>query len=637
MALPLFDDGDSDVEDISKMEIDHEFARRFEYNKRREDLQRLEELKKRGEISDSSEEEEEEEEEDDDVIGSKKTDIQFYDAIVRVKKNDPAIYQKDSKLYSSGDEEEEEEEEGEEGEEEEEEKKKKKPKAKKERPLYIKDVVAKQLLEEGPEFEDDGLSRTGKALSKSYVEEQEENKRAFLEAAKETLGFDEEDLFKEKKTAREQTMDDDEGKIQNKLDEYFGEDANLDENEMFLKNFFLNKMWIGKEKDNKPLDVELLAVSDEEDELEKQDKYESEYNFRYEEGAGDRVLGHSRVTEGSVRKKTNARKLQRKSKEERMTQAEFERKEEVKRLKNLKKKEIQEKLEQIRKIAGIAEGGHCTLDEDDLEEEFDPEEYDRKMKEVFDPGYYDADDVDPGFGSGHDDDLEKPDFDKEDELLGLPKGWVDGDSMEGFSAARKRSLKRKTEVKDEEEGEAEEEVKQEEGELLLESKRKRKRKISLREKVELEKELEEYYKLDYEGAIGDLKTRFKYRSVPANGYGLSAEEILTSDDKELNQYVSLKKIAPYREDEWKVSRQKIYQQKMKKMLLLRGEKIERKIAKKQSSNGSASTESGKKSQDEESRRSRRRRRQAEIKLSQSRLMAYGKISIPRKSKNHKKH
>ncbi|KAL0928348.1 hypothetical protein M5K25_000225 [Dendrobium thyrsiflorum] len=45
-------------------------------------------------------------------------------------------------------------------------------------------------------------------------------------------------------------------------------------------------------------------------------------------------------TQGSVRKKSCSRMTQRKSKEERMVQAEFQRKEELKHLKNLKKKEI---------------------------------------------------------------------------------------------------------------------------------------------------------------------------------------------------------------------------------------------------------------------------------------------------------
>ena len=53
--------------------------------------------------------------------------------------------------------------------------------------------------------------------------------------------------------------------------------------------------------------------------------------------------------------------------------------------------------------------------------------------------------------------------------------------------------------------------------------------------------------MDYEGMIGDTTTRFKYRQVSKNNFGLSAEEILQATDKELNMYVGLRKLAPYRE------------------------------------------------------------------------------------------
>ncbi|KAA8538509.1 hypothetical protein F0562_028120 [Nyssa sinensis] len=400
MGLKLFDgsDGsDDEVGDISKIKINKEFARRYEHNKKREDLQRLEELKKKGLVQDSDSDSESDESSDEfqeDLVNSSKRDLEFFNALIKVKNQDPVLTDKDGKLFESETEDENEEEE-EEGEEE-----GRGKRGKKEKPMYLKDVAAKHLMEEGPEFED----TEEKLGMKSYPEEQEELRKAFLDAADEALDGEDGEFLKEKESKNGADQDDnDDGEIQKKLDQYFGEDDNLDENEKFLKDYFRNKMWIDDTKGDKRLDDEGFGFSEDEDEIEKQEAYEREYNFRYEENAGDRVLGHSRVVEDSVRKKTNARKLQRKRKEERMALAEAERKEELKHLKNLKKKEMNEKLRKIRETAGIVDGA-CLLNEDDLEEEFDPEEYDRKMKEAFNDDYYDANDVDPEFGSDSDED-----------------------------------------------------------------------------------------------------------------------------------------------------------------------------------------------------------------------------------------
>ena len=45
-------------------------------------------------------------------------------------------------------------------------------------------------------------------------------------------------------------------------------------------------------------------------------------------------------------------------------------------------------------------------------------------------------------------------------------------------------------------------------------------------------------------------------------YGLSDEQILFGDDKELNKYISVKKMAPYKEDQMKL-RNNIFKKKIK--------------------------------------------------------------------------
>lgn len=625
--MKLFDDDDaSSEEDISKIEINKEFARRYEHNKKREDLMRLEELKKRGLAGDEDSDESSDEDSDASELANPKKDLQFLNALIRVKNRDPVIKEKEVKFFDENDVIEE--------------NKGKETKGKKGKPMYLKDVVAKQLIEEGPEFDADLV---GVAV-KSYAEEQEELRRGLVAAAEKAMDEvdDDGDLFKVKESGNEVEEDDDVVEVEKKLDEYFGKDDNLDENEVFLKKYFRNRMWVGEDEGGKVPGEEGLELSDDEVAIEEQEDYEKRFNFRFEENAGDRILGHSRVVEGSVRKKNNARKAQRERKEEREAEAERERKEELKRLKNLKKKEMREKLMKIKETAGVEGDWVCPLDEDDLEDEFDPEEHDRKMRESFNDEYYGADDVDPEFGSDEEEDkgLKKPDFDKEDELLGLEKGWDEiSSSRDGFLAAREKQLKRKAENEQylEKMVEGEEEGATEEG-----GKRKKKKKMSKLAKEILEKELEEYYKLDYEDTIGDLKTRFKYREVGPKRYGLSTEEILALDDKELNQYVSIKKLAPYREKEWKVDRSKVLSQKQRNKLLLKGEKLDdqnRKDEKKR-----RKSEENKPDDDDVdingdtsnlSRNKRRKLREAEYKLSNSRLMAYGKI--PSSSKSKKKH
>ncbi|KAG8389742.1 hypothetical protein BUALT_Bualt01G0010300 [Buddleja alternifolia] len=398
--LELFgDDGDSPNGDVSKIEINREFAKRYEHNKKREELQRYEELKKKGRVDDSDSGSSSEEE-DELIKPSKKIDFEFFDALIKIKNQDPILRNKDSKLFNSdsGNENES----GSESEKREYENNNKK----KIKPMYLKDIVAKQLIEDGPEFDDEEMENGGdeemKNRVKSYSEEQEEFRREFLEAVEEEEENDEDgDFLKVKNGGSKEgeEEEDNEDEIGEKLDDYFGEDEELDKDTMFLKDYFRNRRWIddGRSK-----------------------------NIEFEENAGDRVTGHSRKVGGSARKKENARKSQRERKEERMTQAQFEQKEELKRLKNLKKKEINEKLEKIKEGADV--GG------------IDPEEYGRKMNEAFGDRYYKTEDVDPGFGSDDNEDgdgLEKPDFDKEDDLLGLWKGW---DELKRLKNLKKREI-----------------------------------------------------------------------------------------------------------------------------------------------------------------------------------------------------
>jgi protein KRI1 len=66
------------------------------------------------------------------------------------------------------------------------------------------------------------------------------------------------------------------------------------------------------------------------------------------------------------------------------------------------------------------------------------------------------------------------------------------------------------------------------------------------EETDPKKLMESIYKLDYEDIVAGIPCRFKYKQVEPEDFGLNAEDVLFADDAELNKYVGLKKLAPYR-------------------------------------------------------------------------------------------
>jgi len=523
-------------DDEAGFTINKKYAKRFVEKNRRDDFFRAKEKGIMvGESSDSEEEDE---------VGDALTpqlDLDIIKTISMIRKKDSRIYKPDFNAFQEDDKPDDQEDE----------------KKKKEKPVRYKDMVRKEALKraEKDSVSGDESSEEDEPVKGTYVESQKQLKKAFQAAVSDEEDEEDNILTLKKKTAEETKRENEEFK--HYLKELEEEDKKVatrnskqdidlmesmfreppkDENETFLRKFILNRGWVNKDGQDNFEDGE---EEDDFDAVEEADEYEAKYNFRFEEpGAGD-IVAHPRKDETSVRRKENARKRQRLEKKKRKEEEKRARLEELRRLKNMKREELVSRIEKTVKAAGIRDTTHVAFRPEDLEKDFDPDEWDKKMNQTFNEDYYEEDD-----GEFDEEMLKKvKEINQEDD------GELDDDDEGGEGNI----------VEHNEEEEEEEEVI--ESKTKKRSRKKRKRNGILVQNGEEDgeegdvllgdKELNELYKLDYEDVIGgNIKTRFRYRQVKPDSYGLSTEEILLADARTLNSFVSLKQFAPYKDDEF---------------------------------------------------------------------------------------
>ena len=517
-----------------------------QHNKKREELHRLKERYPeqaarmeakhrrdgfkgtRTKAQSGSEEEDDSSSTEDEEIGiiPAKTEAQILDTLHKIKSKDISIYDSQAKFYSSSDDDDEEEEE----EEEEKEKQVERLGSKQKKAIYLKDVTYQQALS-GAAFSEEDDDEDDHSLQPTYIEEQKKLKEDLLNAL-EDAGHAGEEFFLNK--TKEKSGDPehrggsmDEARIQDLLDKYFGEEeAALDEGDRFLKQYILKKGWVDKDSaEGSDEEGEEDHPDTDEDEayLKAADNYEHAYNFRYEEPGAERIITHPRTTDGIVRKEDDRRKKKRQEKKERLAAEEDKRRSELRRLKNLKKQEIEERLQEIGQVAGAAAPPPEALDAL-LAGDFDPEEYDKAMAAAFDDSYYDEAEADES------EDLLDEEFEKELEKMAKYESDDDEDEHPHPEKAHLSTFSKLQKTLPQSASDS-----------------------ASRSREDILRLLEEYYKLEYEDVVGGVPTRFRYRQVPAQDFGLRADDILTMDEKELNQIIGLKRLAPYRED-WQKQR-----------------------------------------------------------------------------------
>ncbi|KAI0262233.1 KRI1-like family C-terminal-domain-containing protein [Gloeopeniophorella convolvens] len=279
------------------------------------------------------------------------------------------------------------------------------------------------------------------------------------------------------------------------------------------------------------------------------ERFESSYNFRFEEPDAAHIPAFPRAVE-SVRRPSEHAERRREARERRRERKEAEktqRREEVKRLKGLKTREMRAKLERIGKEGGWADSQ--ALEALDVDGDWDADAYDRQMAAV----------LAETEGGADDDDDEKPAWDDDVDIGDIvpPSGGNgDGEGRRAADAKERKKAKKKEKKKKKRGGEdggaggidtddmdADADAAHEGGaawdEMEWDGTEEMRKRV-------LDQYMEELYGLEFNDMVAGMPTRFRYVPVEGASFALTPAEILLADDKDLNEYVGLKKLAPYR-------------------------------------------------------------------------------------------
>ena len=168
------------------------------------------------------------------------------------------------------------------------------------------------------------------------------------------------------------------------LEQIWGDDKKLSKNERFLRNYILSEGWL--DKNTTGLNKNLLLIDKEDEENDdKFDEFENKYNHRFEEEGGANITTYQRNID-SYRHKDDTRATKRKEHEKRKEEEKKKFKEEKKKKKLKQAEEIKEKINKLEKIAGTEKIGELL--EEFENKDFNMDEFDQKMNEIFDKEYY---------------------------------------------------------------------------------------------------------------------------------------------------------------------------------------------------------------------------------------------------------
>lgn len=547
--LKIFDnDSGSESEDGGvSLKVNEEYARRFEYNKKREEKQRLED--KYGKSTaingdDGSETDSEDGVSEDDAgeFATEALDDEIAATLNAIRSKDPRVYDKSATFYRAIDDAEAD----------------VPVKDKKEKAVTLRDYHTKNLLEGKFSVEDDE-----EVQPKPYNQEVAEAKQQLLNQTQAADSDDsEEDDFMIAKPKPEKS-----NKSKVKITEKDVEEADNDPDN-FLSNFLAARAWVPTGDTKwKPLE------SDNESDEERADAYEDEYNMYFEDpnDQNSSLMTYARDAVASTtvrREESNSRKKAREAARRKREAEKNQKEQDLARLRKLKVDEMEEKVKQIRKIGGLT-GRDFNVSEwaDVLEGDWSDEQWDAEMRKRFGESYYQEEDAGEDFGSEDEgaskkkskkpkkpkfsDDIDIkdliPDFDDEEETSNIPF-TLSSDEEDAVPNAEEDEDEDE-EISRQKSSKSSKQRKQERAEAKSAARRDRRLIENLvDDSLQYEKSL---------AAKAKAPTRFHYRETSPTTFGLTPRDILLASDSQLNEFAGLKKLASFR-DETKKRKDKKY-------------------------------------------------------------------------------
>jgi len=548
------DDGGARLAPSATLKINEEYARRFEHNKKREELHRLQEkYKSTGTDDQGSESSSEGEDEDDDAhLVTEDLEAEISATLQAIKNKDPRIYDKNTVFYKPFDPE------------------KDAPKENKEKPVFLRDYHRERYLSGDVGADDETADKP-----KSYVQEQAELKKSIVSefhAAVEDEEWSDDDAFLKPVKRTEETP------VENgihpsraaaiQLTEV--DVANADKNpEEFLSKFMASKSWAPAEGSK----WQAFESDEGEDDPDIADEIEHAYNIRFEDPTKSneilKTYSRNLAATKSVRKEElTGRKRQRALERERKQAEKREREEERGRLRRLKIEEASEKLNKIKQAAGL--GGKALQDEDwvqFLAEDWSDNRWEEEMKKRFGDDYYaqedadmsvdEAEDSEEGSGSKKKKKPKKPKWDDDIDIKDIVPDYTDEEKpdvslsdLEDPAPAGEHEAEDDDDDSDSDSGHPSKKRKT--------SKDMKKDKIAAKRQArqdlaKIEALVDAQMEIDNPRAFASSSEKknigtFRYREVSPTSFGLTARDILLApSDAALNDFAGLKKLAPFRD------------------------------------------------------------------------------------------